>query len=564
MPTKPKVGLILFMLAALFLLSACGGGNTGATWFNLPSVPVRMQEDGTAKLFGLALPVGAVMAPEQIQQLQGADLQALEARVGYDGVLVFADGEELPYLAWDAESVETLQDVLRNLPPEMGINGGQFAPYLPLLRQYGLGVVLDLPEAEGQSAQDFEPWSGTAPSPGEETGESTLALNIGSLTFDPEGNAYIEGVPVSTLEEALGTSLGLNLDSATLNMLQSIGAENVVVETRPDGVYITMGERTLPRIAYDAERLQQAAQLAGPFVADPAMSGLISDTIALLPGAEIGLGVSFTGEPTMATTLPEVSINVNEDGTLSAFGLPLGTDPMFPSDMLTQLQEANVQHLSVDLDANNLTLAANGDVLPIVSWSDLDTLLGVVQPLLDMSPELMSGAAQIFNNLMAEQSLNVDVSLPVAEGAEPVTLPDEMDTTMATPETNDITPPIIRADATVVDGQIQAINELSADTLGQLGVELPTLPPEVMQILTDLNAETLQLRTSPNQLDVNVNGEPLVSLSYDQASLQHLLNLLQPFLGDTPLQNPAVTQLLENEILPLVPGADIDVTVNVQ
>jgi hypothetical protein len=565
MQSKPKFGVILIVSVTAFLLTACGGGSTGSTWFNMPSVPVRIQEDGTAKVAGFN--VGAVLAPEQVEQLQSANVQALEARVGYDGVYLYANGEQLPYLRWDEESVDTVQDILQNLPPEMGVNGDQVARYLPLARQFGLGAMLDLPAPEGQSEVDVDPWRGETPVTEETVDEPTLDLAIGSLTFDQEGNAYIEGVPVSELESALGTSLGLNLDPATLNLLQSINMENLQVTTTPNGVQLLYNGRPLPGIAYDSEALANVTALAAPLMDGEETQEMVGNAVEMLRGANIDLGVSFTGEPSaVETTLPEIEVEVSEDGTLSAMGLPLGANASFPPELLAQLQEANVQHLDVNMSNTGLTLAVNGEVLPTVQWTEesLNTILNdVVQPLADVQPGLL-GLVDTLTPILERSPLQADISLPAAAGAEPVEAPAELETTMAAPELGEFTPPTIHLTADFADGQLQSVGGISQDALESLGVAEVTLPPNVQEIFNNLNAETVSLSTTPNQLDVNVNGESLLSISYDEAALSNLLDLAAPFAEGTPLQDEAVMQLLREQILPLAPGADLDVTLNLQ
>jgi len=47
MQAKPKIlKIFLVALMASLVLGACGGGTTGSTWFNLPSIPVKIGADG--------------------------------------------------------------------------------------------------------------------------------------------------------------------------------------------------------------------------------------------------------------------------------------------------------------------------------------------------------------------------------------------------------------------------------------------------------------------------------------------------------------------------------------
>ncbi len=98
MQANPKIVKILAVaLIASLVLGACGGGTTGSTWFNLPSIPVKIGVDGSARVFGFN--IGPILQPAILQQLQTANIQKLEIRLGYNGIHVYANGQDLPYIA---------------------------------------------------------------------------------------------------------------------------------------------------------------------------------------------------------------------------------------------------------------------------------------------------------------------------------------------------------------------------------------------------------------------------------------------------------------------------------
>ena len=74
----------------------------------------------------------------------------------------------------------------------------------------------------------------------------------------------------------------------------------------------------------------------------------------------------------------------------------------------------------------------------------------------------------------------------------------------------------------------------------------------------------MEIVNSGNKLDIKVNGDTLLSLDHDQASLQAALNLATPFLEGSPLADPAMAKLIAEQILPLVPGSDVQITINVE
>ena len=392
MQAKPRIGRI-FVIALIvsLVLGACGGGTSGSTWFNFPSVKLVIKENGTANLYGFNVNQ-VILQPSILQQLQSADIQRLEARIGYNGIHVYLNGEDMPYISWDAESTANLQEVLAALPAGTVPNSEQIAKYLPWLRKIGLGVKFDLPVAEGQSELAIDNWSGeTSVEP--ETVETTIGpIVIASLVFDESGEAYVEGIAVSELEQMLGQALPLRLQADTMALIDAIGAETFTIATQPNGIDILLNEEPLPGIAYDSAYLGRVQYYADIFVTDPAMVELINQLIPLLPGAEVTVVVSFTGEPVAETDLGSITLVVAEDGTMMLdSGIPLPSVEL-PADVVGKLQEANVQQLGVNLFEDGLAITSNGQPLPTLSFTDesLATMAALVGSIAGVDPTLIT------------------------------------------------------------------------------------------------------------------------------------------------------------------------------
>ncbi len=562
MQAKPKLlHVFLVALVASLILGACtGGGSTGSTWFNTPSVKVRVQEDGTAKVYGL--PVNSVvLPPELVQQLQAAGVQKLDVRVGYNGVHVYANGEELPYLAWDEDAVKTLQDVIKSQPNIP--NADMIAKALPWLRKVGVGVALNLPPAGGEQPANIPKWKGeTEITP--ETPENVIGpMTIGGLAFDDQGNASIQGVPVSELEKALGASLGLSMDPATVAMLKGLGADTIDIKLTPNGVSLMLGDKPLPGVAYDSATLERAVKLADAFV-DEQTADTLNKVAGILPNAEVETVISLTGEPAVETELAKIPVEVNDDGTISVFGLPAGADAVIDPDTLAKLQGANIQHLDLNIDENGIAVAANGQKLPTIGWNDesLQTLADIIGPMAGMSPDLIETVLGMVRNT----GIQAGVALPVAPGERAIDVPDEIDMTMTPPDLGDMAPPTIHAVAKFSkDGELKEFGGLSADALAALGVSGIALPPDVMATLDDLGAQDIEIKSEPNKLIIYLDGAEALTINNDVESLANAIELAIPFMGeDSPLADPALKQLLTEQILPLIPAMDLDVSVEIE
>ena len=247
MQARSKIYKIFVVaLIASLVLGACGGGTSGSTWFNLPSIGINVQEDGSVSTFGLNL--GPVLPPTLVPQLAAANVKKLEVRAGYNGIHVYANGVDLPYLSWDADAVSTLQNVVRTMP---GIpNANLIADLLPWLRTIGVGVAVNLP-----GGGDVGPrWQGETAVTSETADAPIGPFAIRSVALDDSGNLSVGSVPAS--------ALGLNapvLDAGTLGLLKSLGIEQLDIKTMPNGIELSLGDKKLPGIAYDSKSLSGGA-----------------------------------------------------------------------------------------------------------------------------------------------------------------------------------------------------------------------------------------------------------------------------------------------------------------
>ena len=556
MQAKPKIlKVFLVALIASLLLGACYGGSSERVWFNLPSLPLRLDSNGAASLYGL--PVGAILPATQVQQFQAGDIQKLEARAGYNGLHVELNGDDLPYVAWDEASTAKVQEVIQGVP---GVpNADTIASALPWLRKIGLGAILYIPPADGAAAISPERWSGEKTVTPETPEETTIGpMTLGLISFNEDGSGNIQNVPVSVLEEALGTAIPLKIDPSLMATLSQLGAETLSVATQPNGVDLSMNDQPLPGIAYDTSRLNALLKYSAGLGIDPATQATLDKVVPLLPGAAVNAVVSFTGEPAVATEIAPVVVDIQPDGKAEVMGFPVAE---MPADLMDNLKAANVQQLNVDVAEDGLFLASNGQLLPSITWNDesIETLANVVAPMAGMSAAGINSLLGIAH----DTGLSTVVNVPAGEGAAPVDAAGEISRSFAPVDLGDMAPPTIRLDATFDSaGNLKSLGNLPAAAIGPLSDI--TLSPDAMAALTDLGAGELSIVTEANQLNILMDGETALSVGYDVPSLQAALELAAPFLGDTPLSDPAVNQLLIEQILPLLPASNLDVTVVIE
>jgi hypothetical protein len=543
--------ILLVLIAAALIVAACGGGGAGGreqTWFNLPAAPLDVNPDGTLSLYGIGLPVGAVLSPELIQQLQAANVQQLQVRVGATGVQIYANGQQLPYIGWDSESAANLGRVLSALNiTQLDMNQ---------LRTVGAGVNLKIPPAAGQPVLDVPRWRGETPIAAAEAPEGSTPLSVG-LTFDAEGRPSALGLPPETLASMTGGALP-TLDAGTLAMVNALGWNKLQVQTTPSGITLVANDdQRLPTIAYDQASLQRAIDLATPILqtSNPSLIPLLGQLTGILPTRNVNLTVGFNGTP-VETQLSNLPVAIGEDGAVNFDGVAL-PGVTLPAETVQQLTAAGVQNLGIAATDTGILLAVNGQPMPKISFTPegLNTIAGIASGMAGVQPAMITGGLEA----LANAGLSTSITLPGGEAAAAPTEP-----TFAPPDMGDVPTPTLRVAATVQDGQITSVGGLSAEQLAALGVTLPTLPPDVDNILTSLNAAQIDIVTEPNKLRVTADGTEVIGLEYDEASLASAWTLAKPQLAGGPLGDPAVQQLIEEQFLPLLPGADIKVAITVE
>ncbi len=540
--------ILLVVVVVLVVVAACSGGSggQGQTWFNLPSTPVNIDASGNASIYGIGL--GQVMTPDQVQLVQGLG-QKVEVRVGHNGVYIYVNGEGQPYLAWDDESAANLERLVADIP-----GAAPAAPAISWLRRIGLGAAINVPSTG--PALNIPRWRGETTVAPQQPASETPPLSLG-VSFDQSGSGSIGPISGDLIGALTGGANPLQLDPATLAQLTNLGIENVSIQTTPGGLEVKVNDARMPGLAWDESHLGRLSSLlpAIPGV-DEVTANLVSGVVGQLPGMNLGVNVDFTGAP-VDFKLPDLPIKIGDGGNLELLGLSV-PGLALPAETLQPLRDLGVEQLAISASTEDVNIAIDGQALPRIRFgpNGLNTLLGAVGPQTGLPAPVLT----TLTDALLKDGINTRIALAgeladVAPPAEPTFAPADL---------GGLTAPSIRLNATVQNGQIVSVGGLPAEALAALGVELPALPPEVMTILSDLGAETVEIVNTPNNLSIQINGAELLSIDYDTASLATVLELAGPYLAGTPLEDPAVMKLVQDVILPIAPAADLRVVLNVE
>jgi len=113
----------------------------GAGKLSLGEIPLEQLAGvaGMADLESLEIP------PEMVQSLMDANIQHVQLDNAPHGVIILVNGEPVPSLAWDGESLVTTAETLETF----GMSITLLDKILPLVRHLGLGITVRIPIEPG-------------------------------------------------------------------------------------------------------------------------------------------------------------------------------------------------------------------------------------------------------------------------------------------------------------------------------------------------------------------------------------------------------------------------------
>lgn len=315
--------LLLVVLLLGLSIAGCRGEEASAETtarplhLNLPRVHVSYDAQGEPTLLGVRLstierllPLDLSMLrlpPEQIQQLMAWNLQHLEVAVAADGLFLFANNQPLPHLAWNGQSLATTGSIVDNLqllPPTVARFVSVSRVVAIVGRGLGVGLVVRFPVSSGQEPIDFNTHpNGVAVEIPSEAAEPSLVFHM-PLEFDATGQAAVDDIKVSEIEEFMGQSLGVaTLDQGTMQTVEQLDLHNLLVRMETRGLVPYVDGRELPYLAWEDQHLVNLIDLVEATDLEDSLPGS-AHIIELLRGAvpgvrdtDIRLSIDFPASP---------------------------------------------------------------------------------------------------------------------------------------------------------------------------------------------------------------------------------------------------------------------------
>ncbi len=324
MRRRLSFGAILLLVSLLAMAGCAPRAGTSLSesfesdelYVDLPAIVLDFDETGQASLGGVGMAnLGAVagmdlsalsLDPSIVNFFTLENIQHLQVVTGPQGLTILVNGLKVPSLTWDEGSLVATAETVRSL----GIALPVLDRILPLVQQFGIGVTLTFPVAEGteaiplgqlaegasSSAQDAEAFIAAV-------GGAAPRINL-PVIYDEQGNFTVGDLSGAEWTDLTGAPFSLlQLTPEQIQAVVDAGLTSLGLETTPAGLVITANGQALPTISWGEGELQNVFDL--PVVQNLLANALgmdaatVSDTIKnLLPviqASDANLTIFFPG-----------------------------------------------------------------------------------------------------------------------------------------------------------------------------------------------------------------------------------------------------------------------------
>jgi hypothetical protein len=297
------------MIIAALLLSACGAATettademteSGQRFLlALPRLEVNIDENGEVAFAGLTM--------DDISQLTGLQMQPLAVNPFYvdwmkntnmqhmelvhtdNGIFLYANGELLPYLAWDGDSLSNVGSVagMANVP-----FSGLIGLLVPIIERTGLDMVVRFPlqeDAEEIALRDPT----VAPEPVPADGEEKSVITHVDIDYDENGVPMLAGITSRDVLASTGLGLPVELTPETIAQIQALGIEEIQFQSNGEGVFILVNEMPLPHVAWSNDLLESGADLYAQVNPDSPYIALANLLLPELNNVDLDMRVRF-------------------------------------------------------------------------------------------------------------------------------------------------------------------------------------------------------------------------------------------------------------------------------
>ncbi len=323
MPIKKMTIWLSCLIIGAILMTGCaprtGGGATAAAaadgqdlLVDLPAIVIDLDATGKATLAGVPVTdlnpglaaLDTLIGPDTISLFVENNIQHLQITTTPAGVDVLVNGQAIPSIGWDGESLAGTQQLLGLL----GNDGlAMVEGILPQISNVGVGVILRFPLAQGSEALPLVASAESSTAAAAAQAQADFLAQAGSparinipITYASDGTFSIGNLTADELTVLIGAPIeSLTLSAEQVTQYTEMGLQTLTLATDSEGVHMTLNGNPLPHISWGEGKLAYGLGLAmqtglvGGSTGGGDMGALIERLMPMIQTAQINVQVTF-------------------------------------------------------------------------------------------------------------------------------------------------------------------------------------------------------------------------------------------------------------------------------
>jgi len=259
-----------------------------------------------------------------------------------------------------------------------------------------------------------------------------------------------------------------------------------------------------------------------------------------------GAGAEAASSDALYVDLPSILVEYDAEGQASLLGMPvaelggaLGTDLSALSlgaETIGKFTDANVQHIQISNQPNVLRIYMNGAPLPAIIWNG-DAMSALAETLTGLGTD--ASMLTTLTPLLPNLGVGLALQMPVPSGETAIPLATsgaDIDSATALSAFDAAEAAQANINLTLdyaADGSV-AIGGIAPFMLNMIGLQPAALaiPADQMESIAGLGIQSMGVKTVPNGLLLQINGNTLPYLQWSNAEeITNLLALAGAFAG---------------------------------
>ena len=275
------------LLVAMVVLAGCapraGAGDAAAMTtypmelvVDLPAIVLDVQSDGSVSVGNVPIAQLGAMAgadlstvaidPAMVEFMSAGNIQHVQVNNSSSGLLLLVNGEAIPSISYDGESLQATADALN----AFGMAVPMLDTALSLVDQIGLGIIMRFPVAAGASEIPLYVEGDGGSAAEAKMAQDEFLAAVGApprvnlpIFYEADGSFSIGDLSDEEWSALTGASLAaLRLNTSVLEGLAASGISKLGIGTDAAGIHIMINDSALPTLDWSGGKATHLLNIA--------------------------------------------------------------------------------------------------------------------------------------------------------------------------------------------------------------------------------------------------------------------------------------------------------------